>query len=582
MELKRIIRRAIDSDGMSFLQNVHPTLRRILSSRGVTSIDEIDYALTRLLPFHDLKNSHAAAILLADTLMRQEKILIVGDFDADGATSSALAVRVLKAFGAKHIGYLVPNRFEYGYGLTPELVEVAKTLQPHLIVTVDNGIASFAGVAAAKAAGIKVLITDHHLAPDTLPEADVIVNPNQPGDMFSSKALAGVGVVFYVMLALRAELRARHWFEQQNSVEPNLAHYLDIVALGTVADVVPLDRNNRILVAQGLKRVRAGKCIAGITALLSLAKRQAHNITAQDFGFFVGPRLNAAGRMDDMSLGIECLLADDPARAMQFAQSLDQFNQERKFVEQEMQLQALHILKKIHTEKMLPLGVCLYDAEWHQGVIGILASRIKDRTHRPVIIFSKESNNSIKGSARSIAGVHIRDILVEVDVTYPGLILKFGGHAMAAGLSILEKDFKQFVQAFNQVLAKHVDARQLEKILETDGELIVEDFTLRFAELLQDHGPWGQNFPEPVFDGKFTIIDESVLAGKYLKFLLMPEGSEQSFEAVAFNVDIETWPSQQCEIAHVVYRLDINEFRERRKLQLMIEQIEPIKIMARI
>lgn len=581
MDLKRVIRRQAPT--ALAIGAVHPIVDRLLRHRGIVSIDEIDYALSYLLPFDALSNIHAAASCLADVLDKQERILIVGDFDADGATSTALSVRALRAFGAKYVDFLVPNRFDFGYGLTPELVEVAKTMKPQLIMTVDNGISSVAGVAAAKAVGIKVLITDHHLSPEILPDADVIVNPNQRDDHFASKALAGVGVVFYVMLALRAELRARNWFVQQSISEPNLAQYLDIVALGTVADVVPLDRNNRILVAQGLKRIRAGKCVPGIAALLSIAKRIPKNLHAQDLGFLIGPRLNAAGRMDDMSLGIECLITDDPLRAMSLAKQLDQFNQERKVVEQEMQLQALHSLKKIALGEMktLPLGVCLFDVSWHQGVIGILASRIKDKTHRPVIAFAKENDTIIKGSARSIPGVNIRDILVEVDVACPGLIIKFGGHAMAAGLSLLQSNLKAFSEAFNIALAKHVTPSMLEKIIETDGELTQADFTLRFAEILQEAGPWGQQFPEPIFDGRFTIIEENVLAGKYLKFTLAPEGHDQSIEAVLFNVNLDDWPSQRCEVVHLVYRLDINEFRERRKLQLIIEQVEPIIMFER-
>ena len=579
VELKRVVRRVVPEN--SQIKALHPIVDRLLRSRGILSVDEVDYALQHLLPFHALSQIDAAARCLADALAKQEKILIVGDFDADGATSTALSVRVLTVFGAKHVDFLVPNRFNFGYGLTPELVEVAKTMRPNLIMTVDNGISSIAGVAAAKAAGIKVLVTDHHLSPPVLPNADVIVNPNQHNDPFESKALAGVGVVFYVMLALRAELRTRNWFIENNIIEPNLANYLDIVALGTVADVVPLDRNNRILVAQGLKRIRAGKCVPGIAALLSIAKKIPKNLHAQDLGFLIGPRLNAAGRMDDMSLGIECLITDDPTRAMFLAKQLDEFNRERKVVEQDMQFQALNTLKQISlgATKTLPLGLCLFDETWHQGVIGILASRIKDKTHRPVIAFAKENDSIIKGSARSIAGVNIRDILVEVDITCPGLIIKFGGHAMAAGLSLLQSNLKTFTVAFNEVLAKHVTQNMLEKIIETDGELAHEDFTLRFAEILQDHGPWGQQFPEPIFDGRFNVIDENILAGKYLKFTLSPENKDQLIEAVAFNIDIEQWPMQRCEVAHVVYRLDINEFRERRKLQLIIEQIEPIRIL---
>lgn len=577
MSVKRIIRRSYPANDKPL--TTHPVLDRILRSRGVSGIENIDYSLIRLFPFSSLMHIDVAARLLADILERQQKILIVGDFDADGATSTALAIRAFKALGAKNIEYLVSNRFNYGYGLTPELVDVAKTFQPDVIITVDNGISSLSGVAAAKQAGIRVIITDHHLSPPHLPDADVIVNPNQKGDSFPSKALAGVGVIFYVLLALRAELRQRDWFQVQKIPEPNLACFLDIVALGTVADVVPLDENNRILVAQGLKRIRAGKCVPGIRALLSVANRVQDNVTTQDLGFAVGPRLNAAGRMDDMSIGIECLLTDNVDAALALAQRLDAFNQERKTIERDMQLQAVQSLKDfpMRSDDSLPLGLCFFDESWHQGVIGILASRLKDRTHRPVIAFASESGTVVKGSARSISGVHIRDILVDVDAHYPGLILKFGGHAMAAGLSLLKSNIKVFEQAWNAILAKHIDPCLLEKVIYTDGELGVDDLTLRFAEVLEYAGPWGQQFPEPVFDGRFLIVDEKILAGKYIKFLLMPEHSDKVLDGVTFSIDLDTWPFQKCELAHVVYRLDINQFRERRKLQLIIEQIEPIR-----
>lgn len=576
MNVKRIIRRSIPSGPILFEEN--KILDGILRSRGIVDKQEMDDALKYLLPFSSLLNIESAANLLADSLAQEKKMLVIGDFDADGATSTALAIRILKALGAKKLDYLVPNRFDFGYGLTPELVQVAKTYKPDLIITVDNGISSIAGVHAAKEAGIRVLITDHHIAPSVLPKADVIINPNQPGDFFPSKALAGCGVLFYVMLALRAELRKRDWFNQKNIPEPNLANYLDIVALATVADVVPLDRNNRILVSQGLKRIRSGQCIPGILALLSLAKRIPNNVTSQDLGFCIGPRLNAAGRMDDMSIGIECLLADHADKALYFAESLDAFNKERKLVEQDMQQKAMQILKTMSLSKNqpLPLGLCLFDEHWHQGVIGILASRIKDKAHRPVIAFAKENNEIIKGSVRSISGIHIRDILVEVDCLFPDLIIKFGGHAMAAGLSLLQKNLTRFTEAFNFVLEKHLTAEMLEKIIETDGELEQEHLSLRFAEILQDIAPWGQQFPAPLFDGRFLVLDEQILAGKYLKFLLSLENGEKEFEAIAFNIDLETWPFQQSEYIHIVYRLDINEFKERRKLQLMIEQIEPI------
>jgi single-stranded-DNA-specific exonuclease len=579
MRVKRkVVRRPADKKA-NLEASRHSVLKRIYASRGVQSEADLERELIALHAYDQLFGVEAAATLLAEMIATEQRILVVGDFDADGATSCALSVRSLHAFGAKHVDYLVPNRFDFGYGLTEEIVEVAKTFSPDLIMTVDNGIASFAGVLAAKAAGIKVLVTDHHLAADTLPEADVIVNPNQPADNFPSKNLAGVGVVFYVMLALRAELRRRDWFADKP--EPNMANFLDIVALGTVADVVPLDKNNRILVHQGLRRIRAGRCVPGIKALLSVGKRQLKNVVASDMGFAVGPRLNAAGRMDDMSVGIECLLTDDAQVAKSMAEQLDTLNKERRTVEQTMQKQALDELKKIKLNlDNLPFGLSLYDPNWHQGVIGILAARIKDRIHRPVIVFAKANDTEIKGSARSIPGVHIRDVLARVDACHPGLILKFGGHAMAAGLSIPINAFKQFQAAFNDTLSQMVEKKDLEAKLETDGELTPPDFTLQFAEVLEEAGPWGQHFPEPVFDGRFRMIDQRLLSGNHLKLTLSPVKSDLLIEAIAFNVNPDEWPNHGCDIVHAVYSLGINEFRERRTLQMVIEQLDAVVVEA--
>ena len=582
MKLKKIVRRKINAQ---FAGKMLPVLQDIFSARGITDQHQLDYSLKHLLSYESLSGISEAVSLLYSALTKQQKILVIGDFDADGATSTALSIRVLRAFGAKQVDFLVPNRFDFGYGLTPEIVEVAKSMRPDVIMTVDNGIVNYAGVDAAKSADIKVLITDHHLAGETLPNADAIVNPNQPDDIFPSKNLAGVGVAFYVMLALRAKLRDENWFEQQNLTPPNMSEFLDIVALGTVADVVPLDYNNRILVYQGLKRIRAGKTIPGIRALLDIAKRLLKNITSQDLGFAVGPRLNAAGRMDDMSHGIECLLTDNAQTAWQYANELDRFNQERKSVEQEMQVQALQALKQLNKSmslaesEALPLGICLFEPSWHQGVIGILASRIKERTHRPVIVFAKDKENLIKGSARSIPGVHIRDVLAEIDALSPGLILKFGGHAMAAGLSLGVDGLERFQHFFNQVLDRRVDKHLFDGVLETDGELTEGDFTLRFAEIIEDLGPWGQSFPAPSFDGKFKIIEQRILAGKHLKLIVSPEKSDAQIDAIAFNIDVDKWPGDRCRKVAMVYSVDINEFREKRKLQLMIDQIEPIQTM---
>jgi len=556
---------------------VHPLLAQIYHSRGISSPDELNLQLSQLLSPIKLLNADAAAVFLADALLSDKKILIVGDFDADGATSTALAVSALRAFGASRVDYLVPNRFEYGYGLTPEIVALARQKSPDIIITVDNGISSVDGVNAARAAGIATLVTDHHLAGAELPRADIIVNPNQPACNFSSKNLAGVGVIFYVMLALRAELRTRGWFAGSGRQEPNLAEYLDLVALGTVADVVPLDRNNRILVAQGLARIRAGKARPGILALLQLASRNFRNVVASDLGFAVGPRLNAAGRLDDMSIGIECLLAPNSADATPLAKRLQVLNQDRRIIEAGMQRDAMAILEQLQFEKGAtpPVALTLYEPGWHQGVIGILASRIKERVHRPAIVFADGDEGQIKGSARSIEGIHIRDILDAIASRHPGLILKFGGHAMAAGLSIDKKSYPAFSQAFVEEVSRHVDDVNLQAVIESDGELAEKEFELAVARELRFAGPWGQHFPEPVFDGSFRLVQQRLVGEKHLKLVLAHPGSEKLLDAIAFNVDLDIWPNEAIETAELAYRLDVNEFRGNVSLQLMVEQITP-------
>lgn len=573
---KHIIRREVTSVAPSALTHLHPLLQRIYAVRDVTSDQVLTRELSHLHPYEKLLGIEQAVGILAEALRRQERILIVGDFDADGATSTALAVRALKSFGARHVSYLVPNRFAYGYGLTPELVKAAEAFNPALIVTVDNGIANHAGVAAAKARGIRVIITDHHLPAATLPEADAIVNPNQHGDPFPSKNLAGVGVVFYVMLALRRHLVATQWFEQQHLPEPNMSRLLDLVALGTVADLVPLDHNNRILVHQGLRRIRAGQCVPGIVALLELADRQFMRIVASDLGFAVASRLNAAGRLDDMSLGIECLLSDDPYRAREMARTLNQLNQERKTIEQGMQYQALETLANLNPSASgdMPRGLCLYDESWHQGVIGILAARIKERFNRPVIVFAPGQTGEIKGSARSIPGLHIRDVLALIDVRYPGLIAKFGGHAMAAGLTLSCEALAQFKVVFNEVVSSQVTEAQLQHNVLTDGELRPEEYALEVAAMLRDGGPWGQAFPEPVFDGVFKIMEQRIVGDKHLKLRLAL--GDKLLDAIAFFVNTDEWPNHRCERVRVVYRLDINEFRGRQSVQLMVDYLEPV------
>jgi single-stranded-DNA-specific exonuclease len=577
---KAIVRRTYPESILTLVE--HPVLERVYGARGIQSAAELERGLENLLPWHELSGISEAVDCLYQALSAKQHIVIIGDFDADGATSSAVAVEALQALGAKKVSYLVPNRFEYGYGLTPEIVAVAQKMVPDWIVTVDNGISSIEGVAAVKAAGIKVIITDHHLPGSVLPAADAIVNPNLPHDNFSSKNLAGVGVIFYVMLALRSYLREQGWFEKQGIAEPNMAQFLDLVALGTVADVVPLDRNNRILVHQGLQSIRAGRVRPGIRALLSVANRNPETIVASDFGFAVAPRLNAAGRLDDMSLGIACLLATDFAPALTLATQLNALNMERREIEDKMQQEALIALNQLHLDEQraaqLPLGLCLYDKQWHQGVIGILAGRLKDRLHRPVIVFAPADisgvSDELKGSARSVAGLHIRDALDSVAARHPGLITKFGGHAMAAGLSLKLSNYEAFSKAFDEEVQRHLSTDDLQGKIYTDGELNMEHCNLTVAELLRDAGPWGQMFPEPVFEGRFRILDQRLLANKHLKLALEPIGVVQPpIDAIAFNVDIKQWPNHRAEFIDLVYRLDINIFRGQRKLQLMIEHI---------
>lgn len=552
---------------------LHPLLQRIYLARGIESPQQLQYDLTNLPSYKELLNIDAAVECLYEALLQQQKIVIVGDYDADGATSTALAVKALRAFGFEHVAYLVPDRFKYGYGLTPEIVKVAAEMQPNLIVTVDNGVASIDGVAAAKKLGIKVLVTDHHLAGGELPNAVAIVNPNQPNDSFSGKNLAGVGVIFYVMLALRSWLRAQHWFEDNNMSEPNMADFLDLVALGTVADVVSLDYINRILVHQGLKRIRSGKSCSGILALLQVAKRKYRSVVASDLGFGVGPRLNAAGRLEDMSLGVECLLAETQSDAYILANELNDLNQERKGIEDEMRKQALQILDSFCLEKQLPVGVCLYDANWHQGVVGLVASRIKDKIHRPVIAFARVSENEIKGSARSINGVHIRDVLENIAIKHPELITKFGGHAMAAGLSLELSNYQSFCEVFANEVQDLVSEADLSGEIHTDGELCAADFELSVAEMLRNAGPWGQGFVEPIFVGEFEILDQRLVGEKHLRLTLGVSGSDKTVNAIAFGIDTNIWPNYRCSKLNAIYRLDVNEYNGFKNLQLVIERL---------
>ncbi len=573
-----VMRRA--APGVSLLPEAIPDLlRRIYESRGIRSLDELELGLANLLPPSLLKGIDEATELLLEALAGQQRFLIVSDFDADGATSCVVAMKALTSFGAKHVDYIVPNRFEYGYGLTPEIVELAKTRKPDIIITVDNGISSIEGVAAAQQAGIKVLVTDHHLPGRQTPAAAAIVNPNQVGCEFPSKCMAGVGVIFYTMLALRARLRDENWFAANGLNEPNLADLLDLVALGTVADVVPLDHNNRILVNEGLKRIRAGQCRPGITAMLRVANRPASSLKASDLGFSIGPRLNAAGRLDDMATGIECMLADDGNEAHQLALLLDSMNQDRKQIESDMREQAFAALAELDfAAGEVPAALTLFDERWHQGVVGILASRIKEKYHRPVIVFADvsngESSGELKGSARSIPGFHIRDAIDAVATQNPGLITKFGGHAMAAGLSLNKADFEAFSAAFTLQARKQLKPEQLEAIVLSDGALAAAQLTLETARQLSDAGPWGQEFPEPVFDGRFTIVSQRRVGMNHLKLVLATEEDPQhTIDAIAFNVDKDKFPEPSHQQIELAYRLDINEFRGLTSVQLMVEQI---------
>ncbi|MCJ1879820.1 single-stranded-DNA-specific exonuclease RecJ [Pseudomonas nitroreducens] len=556
------------------LGDLPPLLTRLYAARGVQSAAELDKGLARLIPYQQLKGVDAAVELLVDALEKGQRILYVGDFDADGATASSVGVLALRMLGAAWVDYLVPNRFEYGYGLTPEIVAVALEKRPELLVTVDNGISSIDGVAAAKAAGLRVLVTDHHLPGPELPAADAIVNPNQPGCDFPSKAMAGVGVIFYVMLALRARLRERGWFAARGIAEPNLAELLDLVSLGSVADVVPLDANNRILVHQGLARIRAGRARPGLRALLEVAGRDCRRITSTDLGFILGPRLNAAGRLDDMSLGIELLLCEDESVARDMAVQLDQLNQDRKAIEQGMQREALAQLKELPVEEM-PFGLCLFDPEWHQGVIGILASRLKERYHRPTIAFADAGDGTLKGSARSVPGFHIRDALDAVAARHPGLISKFGGHAMAAGLSLPQENFGAFAAAFDAEVRRQLDEEDLTGRLLSDGQLGAEEFHLELARALRQAGPWGQHFPEPLFHGIFQVVQQRVVGERHLKLVLKTECGSLQLDAIAFNIDREIWPNPTVRWAEVAYKLDVNEFRGNETVQLMVAHIAP-------
>ncbi|PSW08867.1 single-stranded-DNA-specific exonuclease RecJ [Photobacterium rosenbergii] len=568
------IKRRPEADTSQFSEATPPILQRIYAARGISSEAELERGVRGLLGYNQLHGIEPAVTLLKQALAEQRRIIVVGDFDADGATSSALSVLALRMLGSRNVDYLVPNRFDDGYGLSPEVVEQAAERGAELIMTVDNGVSSISGVAAAKERGMQVLVTDHHLPGDTLPEADAIVNPNLNECDFPSKALCGVGVAFYLMLAVRASLREDNWFAEQGLPEPNLAELLDLVALGTVADVVALDGNNRILVHQGLQRIRAGKCRPGIRALIEVANRDPARLVATDLGFALGPRINAAGRLDDMSFGVELLLCDNIQAARRMATELDALNQTRKEIEQGMKEEAVAICERLKfNQQDMPYGLALFQRDWHQGVIGILASRIKEQYHRPVIAFADAGNGEIKGSCRSIPGLHMRDVLDLIDTQNPGMILKFGGHAMAAGLTIPEPKLEAFSQAFDQAVRAELDEDALRGVLLSDGELMPQELNLQTAEVLRAGGPWGQQFPEPMFDGRFRLLHQKLVGSKHLKMMLEPLAGGSVIDAIAFNVDVRRWPDASVQQVELAYRLDVNEFRGNRSAQLLVEHI---------
>ncbi|ELI9681453.1 single-stranded-DNA-specific exonuclease RecJ [Vibrio vulnificus] len=574
------IQRRPEPDLSLLPDSVPDILKRIYLNRGIRDVSQLETAVKGLHSYQKLHGIDLAVTLLYDAIREQKRIIVVGDFDADGATSSALSVLALRMLGSHNVDYLVPNRFEDGYGLSPEVVEQAITLGAEVIMTVDNGVSSIEGVRYAKERGLKVLVTDHHLPGQVLPEVDAMVNPNLQTCAFPSKALAGVGVAFYLMMALCVHMRKCGWFAEQGMAEPKLMELVDLVALGTVADVVPLDENNRILVHQGLQRIRAGKARPGIQALIEVAKRDARRLVAADFGFALGPRINAAGRLDDMSFGVELLMCNNIHAARRMAHELDGLNQTRKEIEEGMKQEAMAFCERLQfgENSELPYGLALFQRDWHQGVIGILASRIKEKYHRPVIAFADGGDGYIKGSCRSIPGLHMRDALDLIDTQNPGLILKFGGHAMAAGLTIKERDFERFSQLFDQLVKRELDEAALKGIVLSDGELKPEEFSMHTAELLRSAGPWGQAFPEPIFDGEFKVLHQKLVGEKHLKLMLEPlfkgHPTNIMIDGIAFNVDLRRWPDASVKTVRLAYKLDINEFRNNQSLQLMIEHIE--------
>ena len=567
-----IVRREVT--GASLSSDLHPVIDRIYRGRNIANLDDLENGLKGLTHFNVLKGMPQAAQILANAVVQNKRIIIVGDFDADGATSTSVCILALRAMGYQNVDFLVPNRLDFGYGLSVPIVDEAAKQRAEVIVTVDNGISCIDGVTHAKSLGMQVVVTDHHLPGDVLPPADAIVNPNQPGCEFPSKNLAGVGVAFYIMLALKAELQQQGHFERAGLAPPNLASLLDIVAVGTVADVVVLDKNNRILVHQGLQRIRAGKCRPGIKALVEVANRDCAHLTSTDLGFVVGPRLNAAGRLDDMSQGIACLLEDETIQARMIAAELDALNKERREIETGMKAQAETVLEQMALDEGdMPSALVVYREDFHQGVIGIVAGRLKEKYLKPVIAFAHQDDEISKGAARSIPGVHIRDVLDEVNTRYPGVIEKFGGHAMAAGLSLPVAKLQDFERAFVDIARAHMAKLDGNHALLSDGDLSSKELCLPFAHLLRQAGPFGQGFESPLFDGEFALLDQRLVGQKHLKMVLKSDGANE-VDAIAFNVDLKSWPNAMVKRVHIAYRLDINVFRGQETVQLIVEQIE--------
>lgn len=578
MEIKTVLhRRSLGNVDPLISVDIPPLLKRLYVQRGVNNVCQLERSTHSLLPYHQLTGINQAATLLAQSLVEQHRILVVGDFDTDGATSTALVILSLQQMGANSVEFLIPNRFENGYGLSPEVVKQAVARGAQIIITVDNGISSHAGVIFAHQRCIPIIITDHHLPGKTLPEANAIVNPNLHGCKFPSKSLAGVGVAFYLMLALRAKLNEDNWFSNNGIAAPKLSRLLDLVALGTIADVVPLDTNNRILVYQGISRIRAGYGRPGIHALVEVTRCNIVRLCTSDLSFALGPLLNAAGRLHDMSIVVELMLTDDLTRARMLAMKLNKFNQTRRKITQHMEVEAIKLCHKISPKQSkMPLGLTIYHEDWHQGIVGILASRIRERFHRPVIALAPAGSGLLKGSGRSIAGLHMLNLLEQLDACYPGIMLQFGGHPMAVGVSLAKEQLESFRWIFVKLLNESLNPTLLENKIWSDGELSGQDISLTTADILHNGGPWGQAFPEPLFDGEFLVLKQCLVGAKHLRMLLKLIPSGPILNGIIFNVDLQLWPNNNIDTIKLVYRLDINEYRGTRSVQLIIQHIWPI------